>query len=194
MASVFSVLKSGGSIKILKSDPVLEVVGSLSLTGLVDVTVTRENIVTCSKPSWSVGDAVPLKFTRKVKSDVKLSATVPIKRVLVDLQSDYNDLVLANDDLVDEDELLASDIPADKIVSDCSTKKRACANCVCGRAELEDLEEKAKTKTLTLDKAAGCGNCSKGDAYRCGGCPYLGKPAFKAGEEKLILNLSVSDM
>jgi hypothetical protein len=27
-------------------------------------------------------------------------------------------------------------------------------------------------------------------SYLCGGCPYLGKPAFKAGEEHLVLQLA----
>lgn len=40
-----------------------------------------------------------------------------------------------------------------------------------------------------------CLQCYKGDAFRCGGCPFLGKPAFKPGEEgSILLDTSASDL
>mmetsp|Transcript_14807 Transcript_14807/g.39369 ORF Transcript_14807/g.39369 Transcript_14807/m.39369 type:complete len:293 (+) Transcript_14807:3-881(+) len=90
-------------------------------------------------------------------------------------------------DVIDESSLLEGDVPAPQGLgkSDCSTKKKACANCSCGRKELEDKvgAEEAK-KVLENGKArSSCGSCYLGDAFRCDGCPYRGLPAFKPGSK-----------
>lgn len=90
--------------------------------------------------------------------------------------------------------------------SDCTTRRRACKNCVCGRAEEEAKAAAgqatgvpaAPTATATTEAipsappAGGCGNCSRGDAFRCGGCPYAGKPAWNTSETGAI-KLSLAD-
>lgn len=53
-----------------------------------------------------------------------------------------------------------------------NSARRPCSNCTCGRKEQQ-------TKVVT--KSA-CGNCHKGDAFRCAGCPSLGLPPYKPGE------------
>lgn len=112
---------------------------------------------------------------------------------------------LAEDDelMINEDDLLSSNAngminaPTEvdmaerqKKLDDCGGRK-ACDNCTCGRKEMEEnggtvAEEKKSNSNI---KSA-CGNCAKGDAFRCANCPFLGKPAFKEGEEHLVLDLT----
>ena len=87
-------------------------------------------------------------------------------------------------------------------------RRRACKDCTCGLAAKLEAEDQAKRanadqalNSLKLDandlsevdftvegKVGSCGNCSLGDAFRCDGCPYIGLPAFKPGEEVRLLN------
>ena len=68
--------------------------------------------------------------------------------------------------------------------------KKACANCSCGRGELEAQHgvEKAQEMIRTGEVESKCGNCFLGDDYRCEGCPFRGQPAFKPGEKLEIVN------
>lgn len=87
-------------------------------------------------------------------------------------------------------------------------RRRACKDCTCGLKQKIEAEDKAKRdaadtalNTMKLDtndlaevdftvqgKVGSCGNCALGDAFRCDGCPYIGLPAFKPGEEVRLLN------
>ncbi|PWW80219.1 DUF689-domain-containing protein [Tuber magnatum] len=90
-------------------------------------------------------------------------------------------------------------------------RRRACKDCTCGLREELEGEDKVKRETadkalaaakekaaagvkLTVNdlaevdftvagKASSCGSCYLGDAFRCAGCPYIGLPAFKPGEQ-----------
>lgn len=82
----------------------------------------------------------------------------------------------------------------------CETRKKACKNCSCGRAEQEmEEEEEDSKKSAKKDSDAivvvkssknmpisSCGSCYLGDAFRCSTCPYIGMPAFKPGEQVVL--------
>lgn len=55
-------------------------------------------------------------------------------------------------------------------------KRKPCIGCSCSR----------KNDTIIINKEikkSKCGSCYLGDAFRCSGCPYLGKPPFEPETE-----------
>eukprot|EP00735_Rhodelphis_limneticus_P010927 TRINITY_DN389_c0_g1::TRINITY_DN389_c0_g1_i1::g.7551::m.7551 TRINITY_DN389_c0_g1::TRINITY_DN389_c0_g1_i1::g.7551 ORF type:complete len:264 (-),score=50.91,sp/Q5EAC7/CPIN1_BOVIN/32.28/1e-29,CIAPIN1/PF05093.8/1.3e-23 TRINITY_DN389_c0_g1_i1:19-783(-) len=107
-----------------------------------------------------------------------------------------------SDDLINEDDLLADGIEVPKAEAcgvDGAPVKRACKNCTCGLAEkLSEpvklsADEPAEPHSHEEGKSA-CGNCYKGDAFRCSTCPYRGLPPFKAGEKVSIPSLIDADI
>ncbi|KAJ3190039.1 Anamorsin [Gaertneriomyces sp. JEL0708] len=161
--------------------------------------------VTARKPAYEVGAAAALPFARRKAANVAAAppATKLAKEAVWTISPDDDD-----EELEDEDALLSDDdmvIPATKAPVDCepvSGKRKACKNCTCGLADMEeDLatdEEQAKIVVITpVRKAAAptssCGNCYLGDAFRCGSCPYMGMPAFKPGEKVLLAGNLLND-
>lgn len=110
------------------------------------------------------------------------TTAVPLKKVTVDLE---------DEDMINEDDLLEDDVLAPppamgaRTAGDDCDGRKPCDNCNCGRAEEEQGIEKMETAP-----SSACGKCHLGDAFRCASCPYLGKPAFKPGEEHLVLDLA----
>ncbi|KAJ8111555.1 hypothetical protein OPT61_g5878 [Boeremia exigua] len=141
----------------------------------------------------------------------------PLGVGFVDFSDDLDDPIITgeDDDLIDEDDLITEEDMARPVIQplECRPKpgkrRRACKDCTCGMKEKIEAEDAAKRaeadKALNtmkfgaddlLDevdftvqgKVGSCGNCALGDAFRCDGCPYIGLPAFKPGEEVRLLN------
>lgn len=148
----------------------------------------------------SFGKPAPLQFHKSKTSSSSKISTKTIKINIGNLDDDLSN----DDDFINEDDLLQSNLVAppqqlskleltarQKKLDDCGGRK-ACDNCSCGRKEMEEMvnsEAGEMKQENVVVPSSSCGNCSKGDAFRCAGCPFLGKPAFKEGEERLVLDL-----
>jgi hypothetical protein len=99
--------------------------------------------------------------------------------------------LILEDDLLSAAPPLPPAAPVALKVDDCGGRK-ACDDCTCGRKEQEDAAKQGVISAEAMKQApkSSCGSCGLGDAFRCAGCPYLGKPAFQEGEEHLVLNLT----
>ncbi|CAM1500708.1 Fc.00g098700.m01.CDS01 [Cosmosporella sp. VM-42] len=144
------------------------------------------------------------------KFEVKPAAPAGVG--FIDFSDDFDD-----DDLIDEDTLMTEEdlqrpinIPAE-CQPKAGKRRRACKDCTCGLAERiasedatkrAEADKKLESVKLAADdlaevdftvqgKVGSCGNCSLGDAFRCDGCPYIGLPPFKPGEEVRLLNNDV---
>ncbi|EGF78358.1 hypothetical protein BATDEDRAFT_35801 [Batrachochytrium dendrobatidis JAM81] len=169
-------------------------VGEDSMAQTIDLLLGKVVLVTFSvaKPAYELGAAAPLRFGKKNTTAPAVTKSSNASVWIVSANDD--DDPIANQDLEDEDMLLDQDdlkLPSTKAV-DCSTKKKACKDCSCGRAEMEALDEASDMvakitvttplKTVTAPVSS-CGSCYLGDAFRCSSCPYIGMPAFKPGEK-----------
>jgi len=151
--------------------------------------------INSSRPNYVLGKSAKLSFAKKKASEPKQYVKQDLKPIVWSVSAMDDDIELENEDeLLDEEDLV---VPPTAPDGDCSTKRKACKDCSCGRAE-EEEEQLMALITLVEPKkvvTSSCGSCFLGDAYRCGSCPYLGMPAFKPGEEvKLAGNLLNDDL
>ncbi|EGZ23652.1 hypothetical protein PHYSODRAFT_284771 [Phytophthora sojae] len=198
LAVVLPLLKDGGALQLhvanVQEEKKNAVLMALMIAGLVDTTDKQE--ASPFYPEFTGAASFSSKKQSFESAAIPLAKTAqPIKKWTV-LADDFGGDDAQDDDIIDEDTLLDdTDEVLQAAKADCGEKvggkKRACKNCTCG---LKDEEDKPVMSEKDLNQlVSGCGNCYKGDAFRCGSCPFLGKPAFKPGMEKVLLNLDNSD-
>lgn len=188
-SSVVSIRVKGANTGTVDLQPINT---SFLLAGLIGASERREP------------DGSRILTANKRKFAPKISAAPLRKKNVVTLNLDKFGMEDDNDaDMIDEDGLLEDDMlappPAMNAQSakedDCAGRK-PCDNCSCGRAEVYAAEQAAGGAAVSAEPkqtavpSSACGKCNLGDAFRCASCPFLGKPAFKAGEEHVVLQMT----
>jgi len=206
LSQVFSGLIPLGTLHLLNLSAGSSTLPSeLNLAGFNVLSTLDEGSIIAQKPAHASGTS----FSLKNKSTAPTSVSLPLRRIDPERKSSKKALWTLNSPStpsIDAESLLT---PADRerpvptcepLNPNAPRRKKACKNCSCGLAELEQ-EELRQSKVIMLDgsvdgsavevgqsekerlvdaaKAApkatsSCGSCFLGDAFRCASCPYLG--------------------
>ncbi|KEZ45208.1 Fe-S cluster assembly protein dre2 [Scedosporium apiospermum] len=213
LTRVHDALKAGGKVRARDG---VEIGGEAEKEFVLAGLVRSSGENGFEKPDYGSEAVVPLRLRRK-KKPVVVEKVEEVKKVpsgvgfvnLDDLDGDDDDLIDEDTLLTDQDLKRPLNIPAECLPK-VGKRRRACKDCSCGLAERLAAEEadrqaaadaKLREQVVKLGvndlaevdftvqgKVGSCGNCSLGDAFRCDGCPYIGLPPFKPGEEVRILN------
>lgn len=156
------------------------------------------------KPDYQVGAVMQLSLKKKKNANNQETKQAIWTTMATD-EATQNDLE-DEDMLLDESDFAKPDAEALSRPGNCETKRKACKNCSCGRAEFELTEKITESKSkdpavvvmelpeddslnivsvvpVSAMPKSSCGNCSLGDAFRCSTCPYLGMPSFNPGDK-----------
>ncbi|TFK74413.1 DUF689-domain-containing protein [Pluteus cervinus] len=248
LSQLISSLVPLGTVHILNLTSALKTLPSeLTLSGFTVLsTIQEEGTIIAQKPAYAPTSAISLKLRKaSLEATATLPSTTPTPTTTVNgtpasvpLRKKTDPAAAAKKKAlwalspatpgsakIDAEALLK---PEDKvrpaicepIKAGAPRRKKACKNCTCGLAELEEEERKTgmvvvldgtengfgtaevgqseKERLVAAAKAApkatsSCGSCYLGDAFRCASCPYLGLPAFKPGE-KVEIDFRMDDI
>ncbi|EPS25398.1 Fe-S cluster assembly protein dre2 [Penicillium oxalicum] len=170
------------------------------------------------KPNFEQASVVPLKLGGRKKKTTGLTgimgsfaapASVETNTKPQTDNNDDDDELINEDSLLDEEDFTRPIVPPPECQPKTGRRRRACKDCTCGLADRLEAEDRERRKnadkqlnvlklqsddlaeldfTVQGKQTGSCGSCALGDAFRCAGCPYLGLPAFKPGQEVQILN------
>lgn len=182
-----------GSIVSLNVAPDDTTAESLAkMHGFTDVVITGGQL-TAKKPAVKAGGTLLKRGKKGHVAPSAAAATTEANPWAALGQTDSNQ--------IDEDSLMKDESAIEKVTAkftgdaDRVMPGKPCDNCTCGAKEVyegtmtaEQLTEKLETGQIE----SSCGKCYLGDAFRCASCPFLGKPAFEAGDKVKLQNADVA--
>ncbi len=161
------------------------VASMLSMHGFVDLQFSNPEFqdgklaVIAKKPAFKVGGT---SLKRKNKQPVAAAEVNPWANLDQDANNAGENAQINEDSLMQNEDAIKA--VTEQFAGECDRLMpgKPCADCTCGKKELQE-------GTITLDQLekgqveSSCGKCYLGDAFRCAGCPFRGKPAFEAGDK-----------
>ncbi|KAF8901662.1 cytokine-induced anti-apoptosis inhibitor 1, Fe-S biogenesis-domain-containing protein [Gymnopilus junonius] len=223
LAQLLTGLTPLGTLHLLNLTSALQNLPSeLTLAGFnVLSSIAETGSIIAQKPAHSLNASISLKNrpARSIPLKLNRKADPAKKQALWTLTSSSSASLIDAESLLTLADKARPAATCEPVNPAAPRRKKACKNCSCGLAELEE-EERKNSKVVILDgsqsgetreveqsekerlvnaaKAApkatsSCGSCFLGDAFRCASCPYLGLPAFKPGE-KVEIDFGMDDL
>ena len=115
-------------------------------------------VMTCMKPAYEVGAVSQLKLgfnKKKLEGKQQKKTTAQVWQVSAGDDENDDDDLFDDDDFLGEEDLVKPD--PESLKSNCATRKKACKNCTCGRADMEMEEESGFPKP---EPVSSCGSVS----------------------------------